>query len=101
MNLGLRDEKAEKQAAGSKYSIATQAKRDFKQFVRGHLAARIPHLCVANLRNSRLLRSVCAVKTSPGAMFRASPDGVRRMDAPNSCEILIRDPKRAELLEVP
>jgi hypothetical protein len=44
---------------------------------------------------------MCALKTSPGAMFRESPEGVRRKDAPNSRAFLITNLICPELLQVP
>ncbi|MGB5614995.1 MAG: hypothetical protein WBM67_20340, partial [Sedimenticolaceae bacterium] len=58
-------------------------------------------LCVANLRNSQLLRAIRALKTSPGAMFRESPEGVRRKEAPNSRACLITNTDLHGIIRAP
>jgi len=46
-------------------------------------------------------RAIRALKTSPGAMFRESPEGVRRKEVPNSQAFLITNLICPKLLEVP
>jgi hypothetical protein len=52
--------------------------------------------CVANLRNSLLLRAIRALKELMGSVLYASPEGVRRREAPNNLNILDHNLLRPE-----
>jgi len=65
-------------------------------FVNSYLASKMSSFCVANLRNNLLLRAIRALKELIGSVLHASPEGVRRRDAPNNLKILDRNLLRPE-----
>lgn len=56
-------------------------------------------LFVANLRNSQLLRAICALKSSLGVNFHGSPEGVKRKDVLSHLNILSHNLLRPDLIK--